>query len=157
MNEKIICPNHEGAYDCTPFCELCEGEQEYTPASTTTAEVVDPCVYCGESTAFGYGKFVNRLSVDDGWGCAECSGFNCDICDTQIPVDADVTDKYEDGHYHQHCLPLYEHYPDDGECGCETHQSIRRQQEEVCDTCGVPFSAFGINCDCHLKDIKEEN
>lgn len=23
------CPNHEGAYDCTPFCELCEGEQEY--------------------------------------------------------------------------------------------------------------------------------
>jgi ribosomal protein L37AE/L43A len=22
------CPNHEGAYDCTPFCELCEGEQE---------------------------------------------------------------------------------------------------------------------------------
>jgi hypothetical protein len=22
------CPNHEGAYDCTPFCPLCEGEQE---------------------------------------------------------------------------------------------------------------------------------
>jgi hypothetical protein len=27
---KIIeCPNHEGAFDCTPFCPLCEGEQEY--------------------------------------------------------------------------------------------------------------------------------
>jgi hypothetical protein len=23
---------------------------------------------------------------------------------------------------------------------------------EVCDTCGVEFSYFGINCDCHLKD-----
>lgn len=25
----IECPNHDGAFDCTPFCELCEGEQEY--------------------------------------------------------------------------------------------------------------------------------
>jgi len=23
---------------------------------------------------------------------------------------------------------------------------------EVCDTCGVEFSAFGINCECHLED-----
>ncbi len=22
------CPNHEGAFDCTPFCKICEGEQE---------------------------------------------------------------------------------------------------------------------------------
>lgn len=22
------CPNHEGAFDCTPFCEICEGKQE---------------------------------------------------------------------------------------------------------------------------------
>tara|TARA_Y100000401_G_scaffold115844_1_gene120300 strand:+ start:821 stop:1336 length:516 start_codon:yes stop_codon:yes gene_type:complete len=50
----------------------------------------DNCVYCGESTAFGSGKFVNRLSVDEGWGCAECSGFECDRCGTQIDVDFDV-------------------------------------------------------------------
>lgn len=24
------CPNHAGAYDCTPFCNICEGEQETT-------------------------------------------------------------------------------------------------------------------------------
>ena len=24
-----VCPNHDGAYDCTPFCRICEGEQEY--------------------------------------------------------------------------------------------------------------------------------
>jgi len=23
------CPRHEGSYDCTPFCDLCEGNQEY--------------------------------------------------------------------------------------------------------------------------------
>ena len=22
------CPNHGGAFDCTPFCSLCEGNQE---------------------------------------------------------------------------------------------------------------------------------
>jgi len=25
----VDCPRHEGAYDCTPFCDVCEGEQEY--------------------------------------------------------------------------------------------------------------------------------
>lgn len=24
----IECPNHGGNFDCTPFCKLCEGEQE---------------------------------------------------------------------------------------------------------------------------------
>jgi hypothetical protein len=24
----IACPMHEGGFDCTPFCELCAGEQE---------------------------------------------------------------------------------------------------------------------------------
>jgi len=28
--KQIECPNHKGAFDCTPFCELCEGEQELT-------------------------------------------------------------------------------------------------------------------------------
>lgn len=23
------CPNHNGAYDCTPFCQVCEGNQTY--------------------------------------------------------------------------------------------------------------------------------
>jgi hypothetical protein len=28
-HKKTICPNHEGAFDCNPFCAKCEGEQEY--------------------------------------------------------------------------------------------------------------------------------
>jgi hypothetical protein len=23
------CPQHNGSFDCTPFCRICEGEQEY--------------------------------------------------------------------------------------------------------------------------------
>jgi hypothetical protein len=23
------CPRHDGSYDCTPFCGVCQGEQEY--------------------------------------------------------------------------------------------------------------------------------
>jgi hypothetical protein len=28
MNQTIECPNHNGSFDCTPFCNLCEGNQE---------------------------------------------------------------------------------------------------------------------------------
>ena len=36
------CPNHGGAFDCTPFCNVCEGEQEYEAQSNVqvTALVV---------------------------------------------------------------------------------------------------------------------
>lgn len=30
-HETIDCPNHAGAYDCTPFCRVCEGNQGYCP------------------------------------------------------------------------------------------------------------------------------
>tara|TARA_Y100000385_G_C12786673_1_gene505846 strand:- start:244 stop:573 length:330 start_codon:yes stop_codon:yes gene_type:complete len=58
--------------------------------------IVDPCVYCGESTSFGTGRFVNRITVDDedgnlGWGCEECSGYECERCDKQIALDYEVT------------------------------------------------------------------
>ena len=35
-------------------------------------ETKDPCVHCGKSTAFGSGRFVDRIGYDDGWACAEC-------------------------------------------------------------------------------------
>ena len=28
--KQIECPNHKGSFDCTPFCELCAGQQEIT-------------------------------------------------------------------------------------------------------------------------------
>ena len=24
-----VCPNHNGSFDCNPFCRICEGNQEY--------------------------------------------------------------------------------------------------------------------------------
>lgn len=91
------------------------------------SKVIDPCYYCGESTAFGSGRFVNRLPVEDGWGCAECSGFCCDACDKQIYLDCDVRDA-EGYFYHATCLPVEKHvaYPDDPDnegCWCELHET----------------------------------
>lgn len=54
-----------------------------------TLHVDDMCVYCGENTAMGSGRFVNRIGADttvtftlpngtdvdfdlDGWMCSEC-------------------------------------------------------------------------------------
>ena len=28
LDVSVLCPNHEGNYDCTPFCNVCEGNQE---------------------------------------------------------------------------------------------------------------------------------
>jgi hypothetical protein len=25
----LICPNNKGSFDCTPFCQICEGTQEF--------------------------------------------------------------------------------------------------------------------------------
>ena len=38
----------------------------------------DPCVHCGKSTAFGSGRFVDRIGYDEGWACAECMTINSD-------------------------------------------------------------------------------
>lgn len=89
--------------------------------------IIDPCTYCGESTAFGatrsdgslIGKFINRIPVDDGWGCAECSGFECDECEKQIYLDHEVrvdftdpiTGKYRYGNYHEECYTAEIHGP----------------------------------------------
>ena len=53
--------------------------------------IIDPCVECGESTAPGSGRWVNRLPFDDGYKCIECLGsvFDCDRCGAPIPFDED--------------------------------------------------------------------
>ena len=28
-HERTVCPKHGGAFDCTVFCDICEGTQEY--------------------------------------------------------------------------------------------------------------------------------
>jgi hypothetical protein len=66
-------------------------------------EIIDPCVHCGESTAFGFGNYVNRLGWDDGWSCAMCAGYECDLCDQNIYLDEDHNIDGE-GHYHWACL-----------------------------------------------------
>lgn len=96
-------------------------------------EIGDACIWCGVDTSAGSGNWVNRLSVGttgdavswlpeklrnhsvevDGWACAGCAGYECEICEKQIPLDEDVTDLLELGHYHYECLPLDQHWKEE--------------------------------------------
>jgi hypothetical protein len=58
--KMVECPNHDGAFDCTPFCSICEGEQEYESTGTL------PCEHCG--TAIDEGIYKEELGL-----CLECS------------------------------------------------------------------------------------
>ena len=88
---------------------------------TSTKTVKDPCIWCGESTAFGSGRFVNRIPSDrddeestlDGWACAECAGYECDECGEQIYVDEEIRVDHLDqyGNYHEDCYSQTKHGP----------------------------------------------
>ena len=75
-------------------------------------DIGDYCVECLQSTAFGTGRFVNRIPADrdvedekgnylgrrDGYLCPECNFWECDRCDEKIYCDEDCTpyDVYQD-------------------------------------------------------------
>jgi|694.fasta_scaffold91753_2 hypothetical protein len=77
--------------------------------------LLEPCIYCGESTAMGDGKFVNRIPADDGWACADCAGYECDECheniylDCEVRVDYEKDGKYHYGNYHEDCYNEEKH------------------------------------------------
>jgi len=95
------------------------------------SDIGNRCVHCGEDTAFGSGRFVNRIPADadyeaqddkgniifaegeyrDGYACAECMALPCDRCDKMIALDEDITaqdvlgfeqDSFSDGAYRVH-------------------------------------------------------
>ena len=77
-----------------------------------TGDIEPYCVECLQSTAFGTGRFVNRIPADrdvedeegnylgnrDGYLCPECNFWECDRCDEKIYCDEDCTpyDVYQD-------------------------------------------------------------
>lgn len=62
-HEMIVCPKHEGAYDCTPFCRVCEGEQGYCP---TCEPIVDTCnCLCGCDVPLDWGTCVDCSDNND--------------------------------------------------------------------------------------------
>ena len=93
-------------------------------------DIGDYCVECLQSTAFGSGRFVNRIPADrdiedeegnhlgnrDGYLCSECNFWECDRCDEKIYCDEDCTPydvnqghapaEFSDGAYRVHydCL-----------------------------------------------------
>ncbi len=49
-----------------------------------TIDVGSLCIECGNDTAFGSGRFVNRIPADngvrEGYLCAECQSADCEAC-----------------------------------------------------------------------------
>jgi hypothetical protein len=39
IGEIAECPRHEGSFDCTPFCAVCDGEQHYKLSDTLPCQV----------------------------------------------------------------------------------------------------------------------
>lgn len=56
------CPRHQGSFDCTPFCDVCEGNQEYDPAENR--KCVMP--HCTET-------LPNEIWLEELGFCVECS------------------------------------------------------------------------------------
>jgi hypothetical protein len=96
---------------------------------SSTYEAGDLCVYCGNDTGWGSGRFVNRIPADvdsessflpdedkasfrsvDGYACAECMEVPCVKCGEPIALDEDhdLDPENQDGmfdRYHFDCLP----------------------------------------------------
>ena len=60
MVDMRECPYHEGAFDCTPFCRVCEGNQEYQYTETL------PCAYC--ATPVEHDTWFAEMEM-----CLDCS------------------------------------------------------------------------------------
>ncbi len=60
-HERVECPKHEGAFDCTPFCDTCEGEQECCPEGCDMIR----CDECGDA------NYLTKYDEDF---------YLCDIC-----------------------------------------------------------------------------
>lgn len=55
------------------------------------SSIKDPCVHCGKSTAFGSGRFVDRIGYDDGWACAECMTIDETYDEIRLILDKKIT------------------------------------------------------------------
>lgn len=53
---------------------------------STVTDVGSRCVNCGEDTAAGSGRYINRVPAESdtaiGYLCAECQAIPCDRCGT---------------------------------------------------------------------------
>lgn len=58
------CPNHGGAFDCSPFCELCEGNQETGKEKEMEKTETKLVAWNGE-TYKGASDYYDRFQTDE--------------------------------------------------------------------------------------------
>lgn len=87
MNTPIECPRHEGNFDCNPFCNLCEGNQETT---------LDDLLYQADSVSYdGCHKIylnMDKQQTEKMFGY----GYDKTISGTKFEMEHAVYSWYED-------------------------------------------------------------
>jgi hypothetical protein len=69
----IECPEHDGGYDCTPFCRTCEGNQEYCQ----TCDGDGTITHCGQPVEWvlhEHGDVLNDPCY--AWVCSKGDAFS---------------------------------------------------------------------------------
>ena len=64
-HERIECPKHEGSFDCNPFCNVCEGNQEYCDKGC------EP-IACNVCCVYEYFDTPLTQVADDFYMCEDC-------------------------------------------------------------------------------------
>lgn len=59
----LPCPRHEGSYDCSPFCDICEGEQEFTRTPADLNDIGRPMLALKVESVY---KIAEHLEKDYG-------------------------------------------------------------------------------------------
>ena len=68
MAKTLACYKHEGAFDCTPFCEVCGGEQEVDVSKVETLVCPDCKTEIDDPS-----KVIDEIYRPETWGsCVDC-------------------------------------------------------------------------------------
>lgn len=76
----VECPNHEGSFDCTPFCRICGGEQEYEQESCRCNSLDRRLFQCLDCAACTLCTDEYYMVTDEVWSSVANRGMLCIGC-----------------------------------------------------------------------------
>jgi len=117
-----------------PLMEIVNGElvpvvvvplEQVIQQMSAPIDIGERCTHCGDYVGWGSDKRINRIPSGhdwevetpsgktfsipvDGWMCAECAAYDCDVCNDPIPLDEDIYVEHPTlycMHVHEECLP----------------------------------------------------
>lgn len=71
MTSIVECPEHNGSFDCTPFCRTCSGEQEYDEHEDFICMDCTACTFCTDEYYMVTDQVWDSVA-DNGMLCIGC-------------------------------------------------------------------------------------